>query len=161
MLRSPSRATWGVCMWQSDIRVVSGAEQQPKIDRRPDHDLMVISYPLLGNCTSVPYKVMENVRAEAEPWRWNIVFDMLPFEGHELFAEWEAFASAWYDLAGDKDQGRRIAVISSDPLIAARFATHSYQDLFPTREVRLFSDLDDGLAWASAEPATPRKRVRH
>ncbi len=122
---------------------------------------MVISYPLLGNCTSVPHKVMENVRGDAEPWRWNFVFDMLPFEGHEMFAEWESFAGEWYALAGDNDRGHRIAVISDDPLIAARFATHSYQDLFPTREVRLFAHLDEGQAWAVEQPDPIRQRASH
>lgn len=147
-------------MWHSDIRVVSNAEQQPKIDRQADRDLMVVSYPLLGNCTSVPHKVMENMRGDPQPWRWNILFDMLPFEGHEVFEEWEAFARAWYDVAGDRDSGRRMAVVSDKPLIAARFRTHSYQDLFPTREMRLFASLDDALAWAGgAQPA--RRQARH
>ncbi len=155
----PPFAPMGKRMWQSDIRVVSAAEQQPKIERQPEHALMVVSYPVLGNCTSVPFKVMEDVRGEDAPWHWNLLFDMQPFEGHEMFAEWESFARDWYDLAGDRDEGRRVAVVSGDPLIAARFATHSYQDLFPTRQVRLFDRLDDAMAWASAEPVPVRRRV--
>ncbi len=157
----PASVAMGCSMWQSDIRVVNNAEQQPKIDRRPDRDLMVVSYPLLGNCTSVPHKVMEDVRDDDRPWRWNILFDMRAFEGHEVFAEWEAFARDWYGLAGDRDSGRRMAVVSEDPLIAARFSTHSYQDLFPTRDVRLFTVLEDAVAWAGADSLPARKHAAH
>ncbi len=110
----------------------------------PGH-LIRINYPAIN----FGFKFFEHIRLEFakvhEPWKYDCMFNMLPFQGHILFDELDEFRASWYEMVGDKDQGRKVASVSVDPLTAERFDT--YKVLFPTRTFQLFDTVDSAYAW--------------
>lgn len=111
--------------------------------------LIRINYPAIN----IGFKLFEHVRLEFEkvdqPWKYDCMFNMLPFQGHILFDELDAFRESWYRMVGDRDIGRKVASVSLDPLTAERFET--YKVLFPTRVFRLFHTVTDAYAWLNGD----------
>jgi hypothetical protein len=84
---------------------------------------------------------------QPDPWRWNTLFNMLPWPGITPFHVVEDFATNWYGLVGEKDLGRKVCSVDRNPVTADRYATESFQKIFPTRQFRLTEDLNEGLSW--------------
>lgn len=96
-------------------------------------------------------EIMETITANLEameaPWLYDMVFDMRRFEGFVPFEALSGLAQSWAKIAKGRDEGRKVAIISEDPLIQARFS--AYQQNFPTRRFRVFREYGEASAWIS------------
>ena len=135
--------------WSNDVLVVSGAEQLARVEKRRDSQTLVVAYPVVDGDIPVLEQVMQVLRDDGAPWTWHLLFNLTAFEGYERFEHIEAFAANWQAALGKKGQDRRMAVVSTDPLMVARFRTGSYQALFGTHACVLFSDTEQATAWLS------------
>lgn len=86
-----------------------------------------------------------------EPWTYDMIIDLLRFEGHLHVAESDALGQVWRDLAQGRDAGRRSAIVTGDPLLAARL--NMTRETFPGRTLAMFGQVQEALDWlASARP---------
>ena len=135
--------------WVNDVLVVSGAEQLAHVEKRRDGQTLAVAYPVVDGDIPVLEQVLLFLRDESFPAQWHLLLDMSAFEGYERFEHIEAFAGAWTRLLGENGSDRRIAVVSKEPLMAARFRTGSYQALFGGHACVLFETAGDAVAWLS------------
>lgn len=109
--------------------------------------LVVIRY--IGNLPG--HEIVEtlaaNLKAMDAPWLYDMIFDMRRFEGFVPFEELSLLAMNWAEIAQGRDKGRKVAIISEDPLVHARFS--AYKQEFPTREFRVFKEFGETSAWIS------------
>lgn len=110
-------------------------------------DLLVIEHPNRSQDDPGFDALYYWFEKEPNPWRLNTMFNMLPWPGITSFAIIEDFADKWYGLVGDKDTGRKVCSIDQSPVTKSRYATESFQKIFPTRKFRLFDDTTEGLLW--------------
>lgn len=96
-----------------------------------------------------------------EVWLYDIIIDMRRFEGFVPFEELGRLAREWATIAHGRDMGRKVAIISQDPLVLAR--AKAYPATFPTRVIRIFAEMIDGENWiegketaSEASADTPR-----
>ena len=136
--------------WVNDVLVVSGAEQLAHVEKRRDSQTLAVAYPVVDGDISVLEQVLQVLRDESFPAQWHLLLDMSAFEGYERFEHIEAFAGAWTKLVAGAGDDRRIAVVSKDPLMAARFGTGSYQTPFGTHACVLFGEAADAAAWIAS-----------
>jgi hypothetical protein len=96
-------------------------------------------------------QVLEYIHTVEAPWLYDFLVDTRRFDGVIRAADTEKLGRLWAELAQGRDAGRRIAVISSDPLVRAR---KSLRDaIFPHRTSGVFDTMDEALEWlASASP---------
>ncbi len=90
-------------------------------------------------------EAMAHFRAVDRIWDYDGIFDLRRHEGFLEAHHCEDFGRQWQNLAGGRDAGRRTAVISTDPLVHARFTT--IQTVFPFRTMTLFDTLEAAEAW--------------
>lgn len=89
-----------------------------------------------------------------EVWLYDIIIDMRRFEGFVPFDELGRLARQWATIAQGRDMGRKVAIISQDPLVLAR--AKAYPVTFPTRVIRIFAEMIDGENWIEGkETAAP------
>lgn len=110
-------------------------------------DLLVMEHPNRTQDDPGFAALYDWFAAHEAPWRFNTLFNMLPWPGITPFYVVEDFAHRWYELVGDKDTGRRVASVDNNPLTTSRYATESFQNIFPTRHFKLFDDYDNAIAW--------------
>lgn len=83
-----------------------------------------------------------------KPWDYDTIVDMRRHDGTVLSTEIEDLGKRWNLLAQGRDEGRLIAIISEDPLVHARQGQS--QAMFPSRILKAFARLDEGLEWIYA-----------
>jgi len=95
-------------------------------------------------------QVLDYIHTVEAPWLYDFLVDTRRFDGVIQAADTEHIGQLWAGLAQGRDKGRRIAVVSTDPLIHAR---KSLRDaIFPHRRSAVFTTMDEALEWL-AEPA--------
>jgi hypothetical protein len=129
------------------IPVVFDSKLHWKIEKYEELNLLVMTHPESPADDPGFGMLIEFFRAEAEPWRWDTLFNMKPWPGYTPFPIIVDFAEKWYDLVGERDLHRRVASIDDNPVTTSRYATESFQKIFPTREFKLFDQLEDGIEW--------------
>ena len=137
-------------LWVNDILVISGVEQLARVEKRRDSQTLVVTYPVVDGDIPVVEQVLQRLHDDEAPWDWHLLFDLSAFEGYETFAQLESFASGWRHLLAGNGDGRRIAVASADPLIAARFRTGCYQTLFRGHDCALFETPAEAARWIAS-----------
>lgn len=110
-------------------------------------DLLILDHPSRTQDDPGYAFLIEWFRAQPEPWRWHCLFYHTPWPGLTPFRIVEEFSYAWYELVGDKDKGKRVATVDNNPITTSRYATESFQNIFPSRDFCLFEDLDEGIRW--------------
>ncbi len=90
-------------------------------------------------------QALDHLHTVEAPWLYDFLVDTRRFDGVIQASDTETFGRSWADLAQGRDAGRRIAVVSSDPLIRAR---KSLRDaIFPHRTSDVFATMDEALEW--------------
>lgn len=110
-------------------------------------DLLVIEYPDRNQDDPGYAFLLEWLKERPEPWRWHTLFNLLKAPGVTPFYVVEEFATEYYKLVGAKDRGKRVVTVDNSPVTSSRYEHESFQKLFPTREFRLFDNMEDGLTW--------------
>lgn len=90
-----------------------------------------------------------------EVWLYDIVIDMRRFEGFVPFDDLGRLARQWATIAQGRDMGRKVAIISSDPLVLARAS--AYPATFPTRVIRIFGDMVQAQNWIEGKDTAENK----
>ncbi|MFT4091425.1 MAG: hypothetical protein QM645_11880 [Asticcacaulis sp.] len=126
---------------------------RPRLSFNIDESQKLVVIRYIGNLPG--HEIVETLSAKLvsmqSPWLYDMVFDMRRFEGFVPFEELSLLAMNWAKIAQGRDKGRKVAIISEDPLIHARFS--AYKQEFPTREFRVFSDFGETSAWISGAAA--------
>ncbi len=110
-------------------------------------DLLVFDHPDRNQDDPGYSFLLDFLREQPEPWRWHTLFNLLQAPGITPFYVIEEFSKEYYKLVGAKDRGRRVVTVDNNPVTASRYEHESFKNLFPTREFRLFDNLDAGLEW--------------
>ena len=100
-------------------------------------------------------EIFEHFQSVESPWLYDFLIDTTRHEGVIRSEDTEAAGKRWAALAQTRDSGRRIAVISTDPLIHARNNMRS--EIFPHRTCEVFGTMEEAKEWlaaASSEPQT-------
>lgn len=105
-------------------------------------NIVRFNYPAINSSLPLFSQIYTFFASVDEPWTYDCMFNMLPFQGHILMDELGEFSEKWYALIGGRDVGRRVASVSTDPLTRERFPL--YLQLFPTRSFRLCSTVEEG-----------------
>ncbi len=93
-------------------------------------------------------QIIEHIQTVEAPWLYDFLVDARRLEGVIQASDTEAFGRWWAEYAQGNDAGRRIAVVSSDPLIHAR---KSLRDaIFPHRTSGVFDTMDEAQDWLAA-----------
>lgn len=137
-------------MSNSDIKRASVEEELIGIHKWEDERIIMFTFPTFNGGKRTFDQVLDFFRGEDEPWKWDTIFNHLGYKGHATFDELIEFSQNWYKIVGDKDVGRLVSTIADDPLTHNRYATESYQKLFPTRGFKLVGSLDEALDFIRA-----------
>ena len=93
-----------------------------------------------------------HMKTMEQPWTYDMVIDLLRFEGHLHLPESDALGQVWRELAQGRDAGRRSAIVTGDPLLAARLSMT--RETFPGRTLAMFGQVQEALTWlATAQPS--------
>ncbi|MGN6365126.1 STAS/SEC14 domain-containing protein [Asticcacaulis taihuensis] len=96
-------------------------------------------------------QIIDYIQTVEAPWFYDFLVDARRFEGVIQSSDTEAFGRWWADIAQGRDAGRRIAVVSGDPLIHARKGLRD--TIFPHRTSGVFDTMDEAQEWlATASP---------
>ena len=96
-------------------------------------------------------QIINYIQTVEEPWHYDFLVDARRLEGVIRASDTEAFGRWWAECAQGRDAGRRIAVVSSDPLIHARKGLRDA--IFPHRTSGIFDTMDEAQEWlATASP---------
>lgn len=122
----------------------------PSADARLDiviepNNIVRFNYPAINGDLPLFSQIYAFFAGIEKPWTYDCMFNMLPFQGHILMDELGEFAQKWYMLTGGKDNGRKVASISVDPLTIERLPI--YKDLFPSRIFRICTTIEEGYAF--------------
>lgn len=101
----------------------------------------------IGNLTGPELyaQVLAHMATVDAPWEYDFLVDARRLEGIIQASDTEAFGKHWAELAQGRDDGRRIVVISEDPLIRAR---KSLRDaIFPNRFSTVVTTMNEALEW--------------
>lgn len=96
-------------------------------------------------------QIINHIHTVEAPWHYDFLVDARRLEGVIRASDTEAFGRWWAECAQGRDAGRRIAVVSSDPLIHARKGLRDA--IFPRRTSGVFDTMDEAQEWlATASP---------
>jgi hypothetical protein len=90
-------------------------------------------------------QVLDYIHKVEAPWFYDFLVDTRRFDGVIRAADTEKLGRLWAELAQGRDKGRRIAVVSSDPLVRARKGLRDA--IFPHRTSGVFDTMDEALEW--------------
>jgi len=127
---------------------------RPRLSFNIDESQKLVVIRYIGNLPGdkIITDLSGHLKAMQSPWLYDMVFDLRRFEGFVPFEELSLLAIEWATIAKGRDKGRKVGIISEDPLTHARFS--AYQQEFPTREFRVFRDYGATAAWISGtEPS--------
>lgn len=132
---------------------------RPRLSFNIDEEqkLIVIRYIGALDGHEIVATLSKNFEAMGDPWLYDMVFDMRRFDGFVPFEELGLLARNWAVLAQGRDMGRKVAIISSDPLVHARFG--AYKQEFPTRTFQVYSDINEGWMWLTGSDASADSRI--
>ena len=91
------------------------------------------------------WPIGEAFKSVDDPWNYDVLIDMRRYNSIMSLDDLYAFARFWRARMQERDQGRRVVLISSDPFIKIRLK--EYQRIFPYRQFALFDTFDEGLDW--------------
>ncbi|ESQ78819.1 STAS/SEC14 domain-containing protein [Asticcacaulis sp. YBE204] len=94
-------------------------------------------------------ELTKHLESVGDVWLYDMTFDMRRFEGFVPFEELARLAKHWATIAQGRDVGRKVAIVSNDPLVLARANAYSIE--FPTRSFRIFQDMADADLWLDGE----------
>lgn len=80
-----------------------------------------------------------------KPWEYHVLLDMRRYNLILDLSQVQQFAEYWANFMQGRDQGRRVAIVSTDPVVRLRMS--EYGRIFPTRIFALFETFDEGLDW--------------
>ncbi len=112
-----------------------------------DETRMTLILRYIGNISGdrLYAQVLDHLRSVDAPWLYDFLVDTRRFDGVIQAADTENIGRQWAELAQGRDAGRRIVVVSSDPLVHAR---KSLRDaIFPYRTSAVFETMDEALEW--------------
>ncbi|MDI7774661.1 hypothetical protein [Asticcacaulis sp. EMRT-3] len=110
-----------------------------------DHRILTLRY-IGGLGGDVLYaQLLEQFHRISAPWSYDILVDTRRYDGVILASHTEAFGQQWADLAQGRDQGRLMAIITTDPLIRVRKGLRT--TIFPNHISEVFATFDEGLDW--------------
>lgn len=115
------------------------------VDVDHTNKIVQLSWPNLNPSINVPQIILENFRALATPWEYDLLSDMSEFDGFVQWEHLEAFAVTWAELIQRKDDGRGVAIVSLEPLIHERMT--GYKELWPGREFKIVPSAAAGRDW--------------
>ena len=90
-------------------------------------------------------QALDHIQTVEAPWLYDFLVDTRRFDGVIRAGDTERFGRQWADLAQGRDAGRRIAVVSRDPLIRAR--KNLRDAIFCHRQSGVFATMDEALEW--------------
>jgi hypothetical protein len=107
--------------------------------------LIMIRYIGAIEASEIVSKITEYLQNIPDTWTYDIVYDLRHFNGIMPYQELGELGEKWANLAQGRDMGRKVAIISKDPLIHARIATYTQE--FPTRIINVFGKMSEGFDW--------------
>ncbi len=119
------------------------------IEHYPSIDLVIMTHPNRDQDDPGYPFLWEFISTLEDPWRYNAIFNMLDWPGVTPFAIVQEFADRFNELMGGRDVGKRSCTVDNNPVTQSRYATSSFQNLFPNRQLQLFDNLDDAFLWAT------------
>ncbi|MFT4075451.1 MAG: hypothetical protein QM647_07950 [Asticcacaulis sp.] len=109
----------------------------------------------IGNLTGDQLygQIFDSLKEVESPWLYDFLVDARRLDGVILASDTEAFGHIWAELAKGRDRGRRIAVVSSDPLIRARKTLRDA--IFPDRVSGVFETMEAATDWLQTPDDQP------
>ncbi len=89
--------------------------------------------------------LMDHLNAIANPWLYDAIFDFRRYEADLTDAYVGKMAEAWANIEGGRDLRKRLAIVTSDPLLRAHLAPLKYA--LPGRSATFFDTFDEGFDW--------------
>lgn len=93
-------------------------------------------------------QVLDHIRTVENPWLYDFVVDARRLQGVIRASDTETFGRQWAQLAQGRDIGRRVVVVSEDPLIHARKTLRDA--IFPHRISGVFHTMEAAMEWLEA-----------
>lgn len=119
------------------------------IELYPSIDLIVMNSPRFDQSDPGYPFLWEIIDTLGTPWTYNAIFNLLDWPGITPFHIVDDFATRFNALMDGRDKGKRSCTVDNNPVTLSRYATKSYQNLFPNRDLRLFDNFDDAYLWAT------------
>ncbi len=118
-----------------------------------DQENRILFYRLYGTLegfrvSALMQTVLDPIK---DPWNFDAITDLRRFEGSLSVADVEAMAEDWYARVGNKDAGRRTAIVTDNPATLARLPLT--RGLFPGRILTVVASLDEALDWIHEQRA--------
>lgn len=129
--------------------IIHQREPHWTIEHYPTIDLVIMNHPPRDQDDPGYPFLWEFIATLDEPWRYNAIFNMLDWPGITPFHIVLEFAERFNTLMDGRDKGKRSCTVDRNPVTASRYATESYQNMFPNRELKLFDNLDAAFLWAT------------
>ena len=114
----------------------------------PSTRIATVRYVGAINGDVIVPEVLRLYGALDRPWTYDCIWDMRRHTGSTETRDNEALARGWQAMCGGRDIGRYTAILSSDPLIAARLPLT--QRLFPFRTLAVFGTVEAARGWLEA-----------
>ena len=127
---------------------------RPRLSFNVDENrrLIVIRYiGDIGGEDIVP-EMLSRLSGVDKVWEYDSIFDLTRHNALVEMRDHDALAKGWLNMTAGRDAGRRTAVVSLDPLIAARLPL--VQAMFPFRTMMLFTSMAAAEAWLGEERDT-------
>ena len=129
---------------------------RPRVTLSVDKALNILTLRYIGDLDGAGLyaQLLEQFLQLGDPWTYDLIVDFSRYDGVMTAQDSESFGKVWANLAQGRDAGRLMAIVTRDPLIAARQSIRV--SIFPNFLIDVFSDCAEAQSWIRQFRDPPR-----